>query len=124
MLAIAFAWANRARRSVSSAPPCPRNCSPRILFSRNAKGVRGGYPMYQRHKIPTIFNIYMLDVICCALGCVILLWQVSHQEAESQTEDAQKQKQYYENAQADLLSASSDVLHLRATLADWQKKHK
>ena len=41
--------------------------------------------MLLRHKVPTIFNIYMLDVICCALGCVILLWQVSHQEAEQQT---------------------------------------
>src|SRR5436190_21288442 len=41
--------------------------------------------MHVRHRVPTIFNIYMLDVICCALGCVILLWQVSHQEAEQQT---------------------------------------
>ena len=24
--------------------------------------------MQQRHRIPTIFNIYMLDVICCSLG--------------------------------------------------------
>lgn len=86
--------------------------------------------MLLRHKVPTIFNIYMLDVICCALGCVILLWQVAHQEAESQTDDAKKQsaaavgaREQYEKAQKGLLSASSDVLVLQALLADWQKKH-
>src|SRR5262249_44924377 len=88
--------------------------------------------MLLRHKVPTIFNIYMLDVICCALGCVILLWQVSHQEAEDQTAKAkdsqsvaQKQsdaavraRQQYEQSERDLLSASKDVLDLRAAIAD------
>src|SRR3954452_12768423 len=44
--------------------------------------------MAVRHRIPTIFSIYMVDVLCCALGCVILLWQVSYQEAEDQTAKA------------------------------------
>jgi hypothetical protein len=88
--------------------------------------------MHLRHKVPTIFNIYMLDVICCALGCVVLLWQVSHQEAEEQTakakdsqSEAQKQsdaavraRQQYEKSERDLLSASKDVLHLQAAMAD------
>jgi hypothetical protein len=46
-----------------------------------------------RHRVPTIFSIYMVDVLCCALGCVILLWQVSFQEAEQQTAEAKKQTQ-------------------------------
>src|SRR5262249_47854450 len=93
--------------------------------------------MLKRHKVPTIFNIYMLDVICCALGCVILLWQVSHQEAEEQTaaakasqNDAATQsatallaRKQFEKAQQDLLSVSSDVAHLQTALADWQRKH-
>jgi chromosome segregation ATPase len=93
--------------------------------------------MHQRHKIPTIFNIYMLDVICCALGCVILLWQVSHQEAEEQTtaakaaqSDAKTQsdlavetRKKFEKARDDLSSASTDVTDLRAALAQWQTKH-
>ena len=86
--------------------------------------------MLLRHKVPTIFNIYMLDVICCALGCVILLWQVAHQEAETQTDDAKKQnaaalraRQRYEKAEQELLSASNDVTHLQAVLSAWQKKH-
>ena len=93
--------------------------------------------MLLRHKVPTIFNIYMLDVICCALGCVILLWQVSHQEAEEQTaqakesqseakkqsEKAVRTREQYEKAKGDLLSASNDVTHLQAAIADWQGKH-
>ncbi|MBI3822297.1 MAG: VWA domain-containing protein [Planctomycetes bacterium] len=79
--------------------------------------------MILRHKVPTIFNIYMLDVICCALGCVILLWQVAHQEAETQTDDARKAQAHFVKAQKDLLSASSDVTNLQAELADWQKNY-
>lgn len=58
--------------------------------------------MAVRHRVPTIFNIYMIDVLCCALGCVILLWQVSFQEAESQTVAA--------NARGDALQTSLDQL--------------
>ncbi len=93
--------------------------------------------MLQRHKVPTIFNIYMLDVVCCAVGCVVLLWQVAHQEAEQQTADAKEShaeagkqsdaavraRLQYEKAQQELLSASNDVTYLQAQLADWQKKH-
>jgi len=58
--------------------------------------------MAVRHRVPTIFNIYMVDVLCCALGCIILLWQVSFREAESQTEKA--------NARGDALQTSIDTL--------------
>src|SRR5438132_13436222 len=37
-----------------------------------------------RHKTPSIFNISMVDVLCCALGCVILLWLLHFREAEEQ----------------------------------------
>src|SRR5438067_11193662 len=33
-----------------------------------------------RHRIPTIFNLSMVDVLCCALGCVILLWLINLRE--------------------------------------------
>jgi hypothetical protein len=86
--------------------------------------------MLMRHKVPTVFNIYMLDIICCALGCVILLWQVAHQEAEDQTDKAKKQEvaaksaqKDFEKAKDDLLSASNDVSDLQATLAEWQVKY-
>src|SRR5262245_55564174 len=38
--------------------------------------------MKTRHRIPTIFNLSMVDVLCCALGCVILLWLVNFREAK------------------------------------------
>jgi hypothetical protein len=37
--------------------------------------------MRVRHRIPTIFNLSMVDVLCCALGCVILLWLLNLREA-------------------------------------------
>ena len=30
--------------------------------------------MRTRHRTPTIFSLSMVDVLCCALGCVLLLW--------------------------------------------------
>src|SRR6476659_6677097 len=59
-------------------------------------------PMALRHRVPTVFSIYMVDVLCCALGCVILLWQVNYQEAEKQTAAAQ--------ARGDALQNSLDKL--------------
>src|ERR1700730_11116454 len=38
--------------------------------------------MQTRHRIPTIFNLSMVDVLCCALGCVILLWLINLREAK------------------------------------------
>jgi predicted nucleic acid-binding Zn-ribbon protein len=37
--------------------------------------------MRTRHRIPAIFNLSMVDVLCCALGCVIFLWLVNFREA-------------------------------------------
>src|SRR6516165_1204138 len=37
--------------------------------------------MRTRHRIPSIFNLSMVDVLCCALGCVILLWLVNLKDA-------------------------------------------
>jgi hypothetical protein len=38
--------------------------------------------MRVRHRIPSIFNLSMVDVLCCALGCVILLWLLNLREAK------------------------------------------
>jgi hypothetical protein len=38
--------------------------------------------MQTRHRVPTIFNLSMVDVLCCALGCVILLWLLNLREAK------------------------------------------
>ncbi len=48
--------------------------------------------MRVRHRIPSIFNLSMVDVLCCALGCVILLWLINLREAK-QYEDSAGEEQ-------------------------------
>jgi hypothetical protein len=38
-----------------------------------------------RHRIPSIFNLSMVDVLCCALGCVIMLWLLNLRVASDRT---------------------------------------
>ena len=47
--------------------------------------------MRVRHRIPSIFNLSMVDVLCCALGCVILLWLINLREAKHHEEDAEEE---------------------------------
>lgn len=44
--------------------------------------------MRVRHRIPSIFNLSMVDVLCCALGCVILLWLLNLREAKEHEDSA------------------------------------
>ncbi len=37
--------------------------------------------MRVRHKTPTLVSMWMLDVFCCALGCVTLLWLLNTRQA-------------------------------------------
>jgi predicted nucleic acid-binding Zn-ribbon protein len=39
--------------------------------------------MKPRHRTPSIFTLSMVDVLCCALGCVILLWLMNLREAKN-----------------------------------------
>src|SRR6266576_3160589 len=41
--------------------------------------------MRVHHRIPTIFNLSMVDVLCCALGCVILLWLLNLRDARERS---------------------------------------
>jgi len=44
--------------------------------------------MRHRHRIPSIFNLSMVDVLCCALGCVILLWLLNLRNATEKSIEA------------------------------------
>lgn len=86
--------------------------------------------MFTRHRIPTIFSIYMVDVLCCALGCVVLLWQVDRQEAEQQTYEAStsleqlgKTKQQLNKAHQTVVALSSELENLKYTLEAGHKKN-
>src|SRR5207237_6464828 len=85
--------------------------------------------MKTRHKIPAVFSIYMVDVLCCALGCVILLWQLYHHESEEQTaaneEIRQKNdeiRKKLEDAHLAIGSLTSDVESLKVSLDAGKKK--
>jgi myosin heavy subunit len=78
--------------------------------------------MQIRHRVPTIFSIYMLDVICCALGCVILLWQVNQYEADLQTTAAKKAQGDYEKAEAAFQNVSTEIGQLKTALDASRKK--
>jgi hypothetical protein len=49
--------------------------------------------MRVRHKVPSLFSLSMVDVLCCALGCVILLWLLGAKQSQddSVARDAETQ---------------------------------
>jgi len=63
--------------------------------------------MQVRHRIPTIFNISMVDVLCCALGCVILLWLLNLREAKQETVTAGKTREQLKATQTVLDETAS-----------------
>ena len=68
--------------------------------------------MQIRHKIPTIFNLSMVDVLCCALGCCILLWLLNLREAKERSEQAGQTKTLLTQTETKLDSASKDLARL------------
>src|SRR5262249_29349763 len=62
-----------------------------------------------RHKIPNVFSLSMMDVLCCALGCVILLWLLGAKQSEDETTDL-RDKAAIARAESDkLLEEARDV---------------
>jgi hypothetical protein len=55
--------------------------------------------MRVRHRIPSIFNLSMVDVLCCALGCVILLWLLNLREAKYHQDSAAQEHRTAEEKQ-------------------------
>ncbi len=58
-----------------------------------------------RHRIPVLFSLSMMDVLCCALGCVILLWLVNSREAKQRNAEASDTKGQLDETTAKLDSA-------------------
>jgi hypothetical protein len=63
--------------------------------------------MAVRHRIPSIFNLSMVDVLCCALGCVILLWLLNLREARNRAEQAGKTSEQLQSAESALTESAS-----------------
>src|SRR5581483_7276181 len=53
-----------------------------------ACGVATERAMRVHHKQPTLVSMWMLDVFCCALGCVTLLFLLNSREAGDQAKRA------------------------------------
>jgi hypothetical protein len=91
-----------------------------------------------RHRMPMIFSLSMMDVFCCTLGCVILLWLINQREAmlrtraasqvtEKLTESEQQRGQLNSllddldrqlaAAKADLKARTAELVSTRADLA-------
>jgi predicted nucleic acid-binding Zn-ribbon protein len=73
--------------------------------------------MRVRHKTPTLVSMWMLDVFCCALGCVTLLWLLNTRQAGDQTMAAKSALIDLQQARADLKVALTtlDSTKLRLT---------
>src|SRR5215467_7681220 len=74
--------------------------------------------MRVRHRIPSIFNLSMVDVLCCALGCVILLWLLNLREARRRAEEAGRTDQQLTATLRDLAATAEERDGLRRRLAE------
>ena len=75
-----------------------------------------GEPMQTRHRVPTVFTLYMVDVLCCALGCVIFLWFLKIHEAKIQERQAQLREQEAAHTRDDLLKTRSRLDNVSAEM--------
>ncbi|NBO90872.1 MAG: VWA domain-containing protein [Planctomycetia bacterium] len=72
--------------------------------------------MRPRHKVPSLFSLSMVDVLCCALGCVILIWLLNSKISEDEAEERRNETaQLLDEARRN--KEQSDVL-LAAALKD------
>src|SRR4051812_1125014 len=72
--------------------------------------------MRVRHKTPTLVSMWMLDVFCCALGCVTLLWLLNTRQAGDQTAAAKSALTDLTQTRSDLLSAETKLKLALTTL--------
>src|SRR5206468_3254350 len=73
--------------------------------------------MRARHRIPTIFNLSMVDVLCCALGCVILLWLLNLREAKHRAVLAGTTTERLTATQKELQAAQDELTALKSKAA-------
>src|SRR5262249_31577915 len=73
--------------------------------------------MRTRHRVPTIFSIWMLDVFCCALGCVILLWLWNERLAKARAQSFHETQERLDSTKLDLSDARAALEALNADLS-------
>jgi hypothetical protein len=70
-----------------------------------------------RHKVPSIFSLSMLDVLCCMMGCVILLWLLNAKQNDDETEE------HKQETAALLARAASDRENSASRLSAARNEH-
>jgi chromosome segregation ATPase len=80
--------------------------------------------MQTRHRIPTIFNLSMVDVLCCALGCVIFLWLVNLREAKRRAKTVGETGARLVETRAALEGARRELTSVRDALAASQTRER
>jgi predicted nucleic acid-binding Zn-ribbon protein len=74
--------------------------------------------MRVRHKTPTLVSMWMLDVFCCALGCVTLLWLLNTRQAGDQTMAAKSALIDLQQARAEKKTALTTLNDTKLRLND------
>src|SRR5438128_1090950 len=74
--------------------------------------------MRTRHRIPMIFSLSMMDVFCCTLGCVILLWLANQREARLRARTLAEATDQLTQSRSDLYSSDRERDLLCRQLAD------
>jgi hypothetical protein len=72
--------------------------------------------MRQRPKPPSLVSMWMLDVFCCALGCVTLLWLLNNREATIQTQRAGSALQLLSETESELTRNRKELARLQQEL--------
>lgn len=78
--------------------------------------------MRLRHKPPSLVSMWMLDVFCCALGCVTLLWLLNTKEAGEQTRRAGSALELLRQAESDLKARQAELIATRADFDQTRRK--
>jgi hypothetical protein len=72
--------------------------------------------MRVHHKTPTLVSMWMLDVFCCALGCVTLLWLLNNKQAGAKVEELNDARSALAAARAEIdttkLTLTADLRRL------------
>ncbi|MFL5340530.1 MAG: VWA domain-containing protein [Gemmataceae bacterium] len=74
--------------------------------------------MRTRHKIPTLFTLSMMDVFCCCLGCVILLWLWNERVAKQKAKTIGETRVQLDAAREDLAALRERLQSLESELGE------
>lgn len=77
--------------------------------------------MRLRHRLPSVFGLYMVDVLCCSLGCVILLWLFNDYKNALQARRIGEQKERLDRLALEQERREKDLSTAKMELADRER---